>query len=327
MTRTGLRMRSERGRTEKTDWRFALASALGTSHAKTGAPCQDASACEFVSHADAPLLVAVVADGAGSARWSQNGARLACQVVQDETRKLLEAGKGIVDIDRAFALHVLRRFQTIIGRVARRCELRPRDFACTLLVALVGQGRSAFFQVGDGAIVLSRADARFPEPPYEYVFWPQQGEYANETFFATAWNAYKVLQFEAFDAEVEELALFSDGLQSLVLDYEHKRPHDGFFRPMFRTVRRLPQGHSSALSRHLEHFLGSRAVTSKTDDDKSLVLATRRVVTPRAPLPHTPAAPPVHALTRPRGPEPAPRPPTDPRSSRHAAHPDEDPAR
>ena len=52
-------------------WRTAHASVIGTSHTATGAPCQDAGDCEVLAAADgSEILVAAVADGAGSAKRS-----------------------------------------------------------------------------------------------------------------------------------------------------------------------------------------------------------------------------------------------------------------
>ena len=61
--------------------------------------------------------------------------------------------------------------------------------------------------------------------------------------------------------------------------------HGAFFEPMFAAVRRAPPGLAPGLSRSLERFLCSRAVESRTDDDKSLVLATRLAPGARGALP------------------------------------------
>jgi len=262
-------------------WRFALASAVGTSHERTGAPCQDASACRISAHAGASLLVAVVADGAGSARFSEYGARIACDTVREAVQPLIQGDLDLALIDRAFAEDVLLRLQTRIRRVARRSDAEPRDFACTLLAAFVGTERSAFLQIGDGAIVVSRRAAEADDPRrYEWVFWPNNGEFANETVFATSRGARRELEFATCDEPVDEIALFSDGLQGLVLDQRRQRAHTGFFEPMFASVRKQEPGFSPRLSRSLEKWLGSRTVVSRTDDDKSLILASRRLPAP-----------------------------------------------
>ncbi len=198
-------------------------------------------------------------------------------------RTLLKRGGGIEDIDREFAEGVVDRFRLVAECVAKLAGHGRRDFACTLLACFVGQERSAFLQLGDGAIVISRREA--PDD-YDYVFWPQQGEYANETLFATGRDAEDDLQFHVHNGPVDEVALFSDGLQNMVLDYENRRAHSKFFMPMFKSVRTATSGYSRRLSSALAEYLASPEILARTDDDKTLVLATRRA--PQPPLPRRP---------------------------------------
>ena len=53
---------------------------------------------------------------------------------------------------------------------------------------------------------------------YGWVFWPQHGEFANQTNFITQDNALEVLEFELEDRCVDEIAIFTDGIERLVLD-------------------------------------------------------------------------------------------------------------
>ena len=258
-------------------WRYAFASVVGSSHEKRGRPCEDASACQIVEHSDAALLVAAASDGAGTARRSRTGSRLACYVLGESVRSLVRRGGGIDDVDREFAESVVDRFRLVADCVAQLTGHDKRDFACTLLACFVGNDRSAFMQLGDGAIVIAR-----PETPgqYDYVFWPQQGEFANETAFATGSHAEDDLQFYVHEGPVEEVALFSDGLQNLVLDYQSRMAHSNFFRPMFHSVRRAGVGYSRRLSNALADYLSSPDIHARTNDDKTLVLATRRLPEP-----------------------------------------------
>ena len=261
-------------------WRYSFASVTGASHKKRGERCQDASACEVVEHAGSSLLVAAAADGAGTAHHSRTGSRLACYVLGESLRHLMKRGGGIEDIDRAFAEGVVERFRLVADCVGKLAGHGKRDFACTLLACFVGRDRSAFLQLGDGAIVISRREA--PDD-YDFVFWPQQGEFANETVFATGSEAEDDLQFHVHKGPVDEVALFSDGLQNMVLDYENRCAHKKFFMPMFRSVRTATSGYSRRLSTALAEYLSSPEIVERTDDDKTLVLATRRAPAPPIP--------------------------------------------
>lgn len=288
-------------------WRYALASAIGSSHVRSGTPCQDASACEVFSPAGASTFIGIVSDGAGSAPLSQVGARTACQIWREEAEAVLALGGGVAALDRDFALEALERLQVTLTRLARRARRPLRDFACTLLFAALDERSAAFAQIGDGAIVISSAGAEsLPAARrYDWVFWPQQGEYANQTHFATEAGAAQRLCFEQRSEPIEELALFSDGLQGLVLDSRLRTAHGRFFEPMFVAVRYAAPGRSEGLCRSLERFLCSRAIESRTDDDKSLILASRRAPDPRPALPAEQVEPAAPAEPAPRAALPA----------------------
>ena len=71
----------------------------------------------------------------------------------------------------------------------------------------------------------------------------------------------------------------TDGLQMLALNFAGRTAHRPFFEPMFRRLRSAAPGEGLPLA--LRRFLNSPAVNGRSDDDKTLILATR--VPPRAP--------------------------------------------
>lgn len=256
-------------------WKFIFASVIGTSHTKAGTPCQDASACRLLTSADgSSVLVAVVADGAGSARKSEVGAALACSLFVEEMSSLFELGGAVREITLDFAKSWITRFRNEVTLRAESEELKPRDFACTFLAAVVGSDSAVFLQIGDGAIVVS---SRNEPDEYGHIFWPQQGEYANVTNFATDPAAHEKLEHSLVNHCIDEVALFSDGLQSLALHYESRMAHTPFFRPVFAWLRPAPAGFSEKLTFSLASYLDSQKVNDCTDDDKTLILATRRI--------------------------------------------------
>ncbi|MBI4499143.1 MAG: protein phosphatase 2C domain-containing protein [Chloroflexi bacterium] len=261
----------------QTVWRFTLASVVGTSHAKLAVPCQDASDCEVMyTAAGEPVLVAIVSDGAGSAARAEVGATLACELFLGEMYALFAAGGTVQDVSRDFVCDWVKRFQEEIAAIARPEGLWPRDFACTVLAAIVGIKAAVFFQIGDGAIVVSSQD----EPQeYNWVFWPQKGEYENTTVFATDPESLDYLEHEMYAGSISEIALFTDGLQRLALHFPSQIAYAPFFRAMFAPLRVELPGFREKLSHLLATFLGSSQVNSRTDDDKTLILATRRATT------------------------------------------------
>ena len=135
-----------------------------------------------------------------------------------------------------------------------------------------------FFQIGDGAIVVSN---RAEPDDYGWVFWPQHGEFANQTNFVTQDNALEVLEFELEERCVDEIAIFTDGIERLVLDLQEKTAHTPFFRTLFGwLIQTEPAavGEEIPPSEVVGRYLGSKEINNRTDDDKTLILASRRPV-------------------------------------------------
>ena len=59
------------------NWKAIARSAIGTSHIKQQMPCQDYGDYKIINNA----IIGVVADGAGSAKYSDVGAKLAVDTV------------------------------------------------------------------------------------------------------------------------------------------------------------------------------------------------------------------------------------------------------
>jgi Protein phosphatase 2C len=258
------------------EWRVAHTSVIGTSHEKTGLPCQDAGCCRIVSDPEGRhVLLAVACDGAGSASRSLDGATLAVNRFLKEFSEAT-SHSGLDGITREFVEDWLSRLRAEIRDRAEVADLSPREFACTLLGAVVGQDRAAFFQIGDGAIVVSnRAEA----DDYGWIFWPQHGEFANQTNFVTQDDALEVLEFELGERSVDEVAIFTDGIERLVLDLQEKTAHAPFFRTLFGWVAKTkPAAVNEEIptSEVMGRYLGSKQINDRTDDDKTLILASRR---------------------------------------------------
>ena len=260
-------------------WRFALASVVGLGHIKAGLPCQDAATCRVIEVPDlGEVLVGVVSDGAGTAAHSDEGSRLAASALTATVSRLYAEGRTLCDLTVEAVREWLVGTRSAVQALADEGGSAYRDFACTLLGAVVEPDRAAFLQIGDGAIVVS---PRGDFDQYSWVFWPQRGEYANFTRFITDEDAVERVEVDIINGEVEEVAVFSDGLQSLALHYATQTAHAPLFRSLFGSVRSMPPGHGEQLSSLLVAFLGSDRVNSRTDDDKSIVLASRRATTAR----------------------------------------------
>jgi len=249
-------------------WNVIRASVIGTSHTEHNIPCQDDCYADVItSPDDLDYLVCLVSDGAGSAKEGGKGAELACTTALNCIETTLQQSKPILDITsiEGWVINV----QKAIDTVAYDNSLTARDYACTFLGAVISPSMAVFFQIGDGAIVASNGFTQ------GIVFWPQSGQYANMTNFITEEDALKNLNVSFVNSRIDEVALFSDGLQRLALSFEQRTPHWPFFNPMFSRLRNSKQDEIESLDEQLSRFLNSPQINERTDDDKSLVLATR----------------------------------------------------
>lgn len=254
-------------------WRIAAASEIGTSHTASGTPCQDAASFDLLETDEGPIFVAVVCDGAGSALHSDVGALAAANTMVECVREYIRAGGALEQIDRNMMVAWLAHITEQIIKIAQEAGNAPKEYACTLLAVIAGENRTVFAQIGDGAIVISRGE----EDGWLWVFWPYHGEYANQTVFILSAAATESLEFLNRPDRIDEVAIFSDGIERMVLHAQSKTVNDGFFNAMFAPVRASAgAGASPSLSESLRVYLGSPAVNSRTTDDKTLILATRR---------------------------------------------------
>ena len=227
-------------------WSYAYAYRAGEGHGR----CDDVCVCETIGD----TILAAVADGAGSAGKAREGAATACRTFMDLGVQVLA---GSIDPT------------CLISEI--QSKLPSGDLvshSCTLVAVAAGPREAVFLQVGDGAAVVRTDDA------YRVAIWPEETEFLNHTFFVTAPDAADHLLTYRPTEPIREFALFTDGLQHLVLNPKLRGPHEPFFRTVFRPLANAPD-HDRRTSWWLERQLGSDHVTKRTDDDTSIVIARR----------------------------------------------------
>lgn len=249
-------------------WRSVTGRATGAGHIKAGIPCQDAAGYELVG---TEFVIAALCDGAGSASQAEHAAKLAVDIFLDGIRSGVELGASA-------NLEELLRRSALDARARLLAEseeegIPPREFASTLLGVIIGPNGGAALQLGDGVIVVSE-DGQGKE--WSWVFWPQKGEYANTTFFLTDETAEEALQTCTFSSMVTDVALLSDGLESLALQWTNRIVHEPFFVGLFAPFVATPNHGLAHFGAQLQEFLASERVTNRTDDDASIIMITRR---------------------------------------------------
>lgn len=248
-------------------WRITSGSETGTSHLTDRLPCQDACSVAEIQGADGPVLVCVCADGAGSVKHAEVGARLACSEIIELCTALLPAGLPLVQFDEHHAREWCAFIRLTLQEEADQLQVGMEELACTLVVALIGLERSCFFQVGDGGIVIRNGEY------LELVFTPEHGEFPETTYFLTDPDVGLHVHFRAIQHSVDSIAAFTDGLESLLLSFPDFAVHKPFFEKAFAAAEEI--GDPAELQQQLKNLLNSSHINQRTTDDKTLILATR----------------------------------------------------
>jgi hypothetical protein len=250
-------------------WTWAVACRRGVSHEKSDVRLQDAFKC-FIASTDSKPLVVVVSDGAGTATFGGEGASLICRTLAVCSRKYFSAADALPTDELLQAW--LNEVRDIISIAASRRNLLPRDFAATLILLISSGLESVVLHVGDGCAVLKDDDTNAWIAPS----WPYHGEYASTTAFVTDEPSPNTC-IVRHPKSISAVSVFSDGLERLALDMKARQPFAPFFDSIIApVVSSALMGKDLELSSKLNSFLGSDTVNSRSDDDKTLVLAVRR---------------------------------------------------
>lgn len=249
-------------------WTWAAASRRGTSHERTSTRRQDA--LRVVTVDDGRSLIAVACDGAGSASHGGEGATIAARTLSICAKQALTKNQAFPSDDTLWSWVDLAR-DKIAGIAARR-SLTPRDFATTVVMVISDGSSTLTVHIGDGAAVGREVGTS----EWVSLSWPEHGEYASTTFFLTDDRDVRA-RFERNDVAIDRLAVFTDGIERLALDFNTGVPHKPFFSGVTGPVAASSaSGCDVELSKKLGKYLESAQINERTDDDKTLILAARR---------------------------------------------------
>lgn len=250
-------------------WTWAAACRRGAAHERADTRLQDAFKC-FVARTPSKPIVIVVSDGAGSATFGGEGASLVCRALTLRVRGHF-AGSDMLPTDELLT-RWLAEARELISAAASRRNLDPRDFAATLVFLISIGHESVVLHVGDGCAVLRDLETKEWIAPS----WPFHGEYASMTAFITDDPAPNV-SIVRHPRPISAISVFSDGIERLALDLRARQPFAPFFDSIIAPVDGSEaSGKDIELSGKLGSFLAGESITSRSDDDKTLVLAVRR---------------------------------------------------
>nr|WP_315263583.1 PP2C family serine/threonine-protein phosphatase [Moraxella osloensis] len=264
----------------QSSWQVYGASSIGKSHIDSNLPNQDSIYLQKTQDG----MVAVVCDGAGSAKFSQAGAAFFSQSI---AQMLLGLSVSHSVSHSGIALDLGQLKQQIIEQLSQiRLDLQSqlpaesslRDYHTTFTGLLIHSNHQAILvQIGDSPLITSQFVVRHPHIDYftnlQVYGDDSKNEYVNETHFITQDNWQSFLRVEPIDlSQVDCLALMSDGCADLVFEGASITPK--IYRPFFGNLLfNLTQSQSSQQgSAIIEQALGNPATYRLTGDDKSLLV-------------------------------------------------------
>ena len=240
--------------------KLAFAAVAGRKKDDRRGACQDAVFGKSMNG----ISCVALSDGAGSRRLSGTGARSAVRLVVDHVLANFDAVFEKVwhggERDVASCMIKLIVDELSSERFARRGSLE--DYACTLIFAAAEKDRILLGHLGDGiAFSVGAHTAEITSPP-------DNGEYANETYFVTGRDAVERFRLTAMrlDTPVSVL-LASDGAAASLLRRADQAVAPAVSRLCEWTVARSRKEMNSALKANLEGLF-----RQKTTDDCSIAI-------------------------------------------------------
>lgn len=221
---------------------IAAASKRGRSHANEGKPRDDDFTLYHNDEND--WYVIAVADGAGSAKYSREGSRIACEIAVNHCINELKNSENFEENIAQYNLfkddseaearkYVGDDIYKIVGnaaflahkeidKVADEKGVPSKLYATTLLLAIAKKFEFgwfvATFWVGDGAICLYSEDNNGEQPQSILMGVPDEGEFSGQTRFLTmpdifkdSTSLYKRLRFKIVN-DFTALFLMTDGV-------------------------------------------------------------------------------------------------------------------
>lgn len=265
-------------------WRIARASVIGTGHIRADMPCQDSN---YVMQVGDSVIIAV-SDGLGSAKYSDVASQFVCRTVVDHLSHVVVAQHATHTVQPTLLQKLfggtdapapIIQQAMIDATVATRDALvnlaqtnghELREYGCTLMVAILAPNDWHVLHIGDGAVVgLESATV------VKTLSTPDNGEYINVTVPLTSSEYRSHLRYAQGSDALYGMALLSDGVQPMCINYKTGVAYPGFFTPLIQWLAAIPETELSHAHPNLSKLLDSDKLRQKSDDDMTLVLVLR----------------------------------------------------
>lgn len=252
-------------------WRCAGASVIGVQHERNGGKCEDAWSCYRISTSIPEVLAVCVCDGAGSAPRGWEGANAISRLAAEWLAANFDW--AFAAADETLKAAVFSSIKDGLHVLASDSGTALEDYACTMVaLTLASDGRWFVLHLGDGSVIGQLGDE------IKVISPPMKGEFVNETYFVTDGDAVAntavVRSSDPLnDAPPRGFAIFTDGIESSLLNRHNYQVAMPVIRQMFGWLRENPEPQvTEALQINLKEVF-----RSKSGDDCTLVLVVEGV--------------------------------------------------
>lgn len=232
----------------------------GGLHSAKKTPCQD-----FYHYAcSGNKLVAVVSDGAGSAKYGKIGAKIVCDTLvnvlintplkytEDAVKKAIETARG------RLLIHRLNKSKTVEEIL---------NFSATVVGVVYHKNKGIFFHIGDGAGIAMHSGG---EDGKYTISRPANGRFSCETYFYTMRNWKECLRFTDIK-KAEALFLMTDGVTDFALRPDMQGLKGGFIEPINKYLKEEPN--KLRALKALNNTLDTKQARKLNSDDKTFLWA------------------------------------------------------
>lgn len=240
---------------EDIQWVLVGASVTGNGHVQMGLPCQDCHKYESFGNG---WGIAIVSDGAGSAKHSDMGSKVVVERGVVHFKQLLEQEdwmqSNVLPTDVEWlqkSYNTLKSIRNDVVMVAQKNNVAVKDLSATCLVVIYSPIGLLTVHVGDGRMGYENLSGE-----WKSIMTPHKGEEANQTIFLVSdfWtipnftlSGVLVPESVVVREQVKAFALMSDGCENTSWlctakneetgkYYDRNKPFDGFFKPLKETI-------------------------------------------------------------------------------------------
>ena len=276
-------------------WIVVADSVTGKSHLASSIPCQDA---HFTKPIRRNWGIAIVCDGAGSAKNSHKGSEFTATEALPRFFEELVNKEGWIDRNRLptqeewqeKATAQFRQALLALMHVARDNNVDIASLACTAIVVIYSPLGLLVAHIGDG-----RAGFCDEQGNWQAIIIPHKGEESNQTIFlsSSAWHmddelrmsGVRVPECRVISVKPKAFVLMSDGCEQHSFECsvlnsttgqwsDPNRPYEKFFNPLVDTLRQMADSATTVdMPAKWKQFLesGNEGLRNESDD-KTMVL-------------------------------------------------------